>query len=609
MEKGKKYIHYCWFGGKKLPRFAKKCIKSWKKYLPEYEIVCWNESNVDLDECPFIKEAYEQKKWAFVADYARTKALYEYGGIYLDTDMMIKKSVDFLLDKPTFVGVEDSGYVNAAVWGAKEPRSFLSGEVLKFYKGQKHFSGFDLYSITIPVIMTNILSRSGFDRKNDGLQIVRDVYIYPREYFYPLSYDYENNVFTKNTCMIHYSEASWTSATEKRDIKLIRIFGRKKAGIILKVAKKIKDLIIYYSKVVWRTILLIFLPVRYFVKRTKRKDDNAIQNIVKKIKNTKEKYIVFAHEGWLGVESSTRGLFGDIIMIGDYDITSDFRQIINAIVDNHKIRMVVFSAFGDGWEYLARKIKEAKPDIIIKVFWHGSNAMHIEGFDANRFYCVFDLLNAGVVDSIAFAKKSMYEQYKELGYNVEFLPNTVNLTENEKKEIKREKCNHSGMQIGIYASGDRWVKNFYNQMAAASLLDDVSVDIIPISESQLQFAKILKMPVTGETKNVSRMDLLKRIVQDDIVLYATFVECAPIVPLECLELGVPCITGDNHHYWVGTKLEEYLVEPKTDNPVAIADRLRKCLKNKDSVLKLYAEWKKDYDVYCSEELKKFLNNC
>ena len=96
-----KYIHYCWFGGKPLPKLAKKCIKSWKKYLPDYEIIEWNENNVDLEECAFIKEAYENKKWAFVADYARTKAIYEMGGIYFDTDMLITKPIDFL-QKPCY---------------------------------------------------------------------------------------------------------------------------------------------------------------------------------------------------------------------------------------------------------------------------------------------------------------------------------------------------------------------------------------------------------------------------------------------------------------------------------------------------------------------------
>ena len=105
-----KVIHYCWFGGKPLPKLAKKCIKSWKKYLPDYEIKEWNEKNFDINMCPFVKGAYENKKWAFVADYARMYALYNEGGIYFDTDMEIINNVDFLKEKDVFIGYEENKF-------------------------------------------------------------------------------------------------------------------------------------------------------------------------------------------------------------------------------------------------------------------------------------------------------------------------------------------------------------------------------------------------------------------------------------------------------------------------------------------------------------------
>ena len=94
-----KIIHYCWFGPKPLGKLENKCLKSWKKYFPDYKIMKWSEENVNLEECEFIKEAYANKKWAYVADYARTKALYEYGGIYFDTDMEVIKNMDEFIDK------------------------------------------------------------------------------------------------------------------------------------------------------------------------------------------------------------------------------------------------------------------------------------------------------------------------------------------------------------------------------------------------------------------------------------------------------------------------------------------------------------------------------
>ena len=194
-----KYIHYCWFGGKPLPKLAKKCIKSWKKYLPDYEIIEWNENNVDLEECPFIKEAYANKKWAFVADYARTKAIYEMGGIYFDTDMMIKKPIDFLLDKETFLGVEDSMMVNAAVWGASKPKSYFAKRMIDYYRSKDHFEIDNIYKMSIPRIITKILDEFGFDPSLNEVQVLRkDIYVYPRPYFYPLSFDFKDNKFDEN---------------------------------------------------------------------------------------------------------------------------------------------------------------------------------------------------------------------------------------------------------------------------------------------------------------------------------------------------------------------------------------------------------------------------
>lgn len=101
-----KVIHYCWFGGKPIPNDVKKCINSWKKKCPDYEIKCWNESNFDVNAHPFTKAAYEAKAWAFVSDYARLKVVYDHGGIYLDTDVELLKNLDFLLKYDFYIGIE-----------------------------------------------------------------------------------------------------------------------------------------------------------------------------------------------------------------------------------------------------------------------------------------------------------------------------------------------------------------------------------------------------------------------------------------------------------------------------------------------------------------------
>ena len=107
-----KVIHYCWFGGNPLPNIAVKCINSWKKYFPDYEIIEWNESNFDLFSCDYCREAYDAKKWAFVSDYARFKILYEHGGVYFDTDVELVKKIDFLLKYSAFFGFENKKYIS-----------------------------------------------------------------------------------------------------------------------------------------------------------------------------------------------------------------------------------------------------------------------------------------------------------------------------------------------------------------------------------------------------------------------------------------------------------------------------------------------------------------
>ncbi|MBP3463612.1 MAG: hypothetical protein J6K45_03935 [Clostridia bacterium] len=110
-----KKIHYCWFGNGDKPELVEKCIKSWKKYCPDYEIIEWNESNYDVTMCDYSKEAYENKKWAFVTDYARLWIIYNHGGIYLDTDVEIIKNIDFILETDSFLASEDNVHINTGV--------------------------------------------------------------------------------------------------------------------------------------------------------------------------------------------------------------------------------------------------------------------------------------------------------------------------------------------------------------------------------------------------------------------------------------------------------------------------------------------------------------
>lgn len=228
-----KIIHYCWFGPRPLSKLAKKCMKTWKEFFPDYEIKLWNEETFDFNQNQFVKEAYENKKWAFVADYARLKALSEYGGIYLDTDVEIIKDPAEILEDECFLGVEDSGLVNAAVIGAKAPHNVFIDKLIEKYEGLEKFDVDDIYAMTIPRQITEMLTPLGFTKESNEIQEFFDgnLRVYPREYFYPLSYDYQDNKFTENSCMVHKYDATWTSKPEKAKL----FFRRHKMRFMLRV--------------------------------------------------------------------------------------------------------------------------------------------------------------------------------------------------------------------------------------------------------------------------------------------------------------------------------------------------------------------------------------
>ena len=175
-----KVIHFCWFGGKRKPRLIKDCIRSWKRYLPDYEIIEWNEENSDLSH-PFVKEAYELKKWAFVSDYIRLKALYDFGGIYLDTDMMVLKPFESLLDNNCFFFAVYKDYVSCGIIGAKKNNKIIL-DFLMIYNSIQIDQKWDL--ITMPILITEQV-RERFNFTNSFINTIDfgDIKIYETDFF------------------------------------------------------------------------------------------------------------------------------------------------------------------------------------------------------------------------------------------------------------------------------------------------------------------------------------------------------------------------------------------------------------------------------------------
>ena len=222
-----KVIHYCWFGRGKLPKLAEKCIKSWKKYCPDYEIICWNEDNFDLSQNRYLQEAYQAKKWAFVSDYARLKVVYDHGGIYLDTDVELLKPLDTLLDDGGFMGFDEKGIIASGLGFGAEQGNEIIGELLKDYDDIPFILPDGSYDLTpCPDRNTDTLKRLGMDMDPAGGRFM-GITFYPEDYFCPMDYYSGKKTITKNTYSIHHYCASWTSSVTKRTTFIKRLIGVK----------------------------------------------------------------------------------------------------------------------------------------------------------------------------------------------------------------------------------------------------------------------------------------------------------------------------------------------------------------------------------------------
>lgn len=221
-----KKIHYCWFGGKPLPKKLKKYIDSWKKYCPDYEIIEWNEENYDVYKNQFISEAYRSQKYAFVSDYARLDIIYNNGGIYLDTDVELIASLDNLLDFQCFMGNEEEGLVNSGLgFGAVKYSGFLKKIMEEYLVLDKiNFENLDELKRVSCVFMTLKVLKQMKWRSNDDFQDLGVVVILPTDYLCPYNFFTGKIKFTGNTKSIHHYDASWQTSFRSHLGKLKRTF-------------------------------------------------------------------------------------------------------------------------------------------------------------------------------------------------------------------------------------------------------------------------------------------------------------------------------------------------------------------------------------------------
>lgn len=591
-----KYIHYIVNKDKNISPFSKKCLDSFKNYLPDYEIKYWSIDDIDKIDDDMAKEISKIENYSLKKIFLEIYAMYQYGGIYIDQNLELVASIDDLIkESDSFLGLDERHHISSSIWYEKKPKSYLATKVLDKYKKYYNEALYDNYFVNLPLLFREVLTDYR-PEVTTTQKLKHGITLYSYDYFYPLSYDGHTKNKSDNTRVLNYF--SYDFITPKGKIKN---FCYTILGNVL--AKKVFVFFSFGKK----TIKFILKPA-FSYKEYKYKNDEKHKKLVKStldnLKKYKNKdYVAFHNPEWTGVSNATIELFENSIPCGELINRKEIKEVCNAIVDNN-IKEVIFSGFCIGWYKLAKKLYDE--GIVVKTFFHGSHSQYLDKYGWKMNNQIYSLERKGIVKEMAFCKESIINFYKDKGCNVTFLRNLVNIDYNIKKTTNKS----DEFKIGIYAVKPTvFHKNVFTDLASIYFVKQnlkdkkVIADVVPNSDSVEAFCHFLDIELTGINEGVPRKELLKRMSKCDITLYVTFLECAPMLPLESFYVGTPCITGNNHHYFKGTELEKYLVVTNEEDATKIADKVLLCMNNRDKVLSLYSKFS-DYNLKEGKRLVK-----
>ncbi len=237
-----KTVHYIWFGNNPKSELIEKCIASWKRFLPGWQFIEWNESNYDVNKAAYIKEAYAAKKYAFAADYARFDILYHHGGLYFDTDVELLKPIpETFLKAEGFAAVESNKRIAPGLVFAAKPGNSIVNEIMDIYNNEHFIVEGKPNEHTVVQYTTEVFAGHGF-KMNGAKQIIDGFVIYPMEYFCAYDFDVHEFNITKETISIHHYTYAWGSGTQKL-FKKIKVYIKNIVGVenyrkLLKIKRK-----------------------------------------------------------------------------------------------------------------------------------------------------------------------------------------------------------------------------------------------------------------------------------------------------------------------------------------------------------------------------------
>ena len=583
------------------------CINCNEKFFQKYTNFFKKFKVIKVDDLikKYNEENVIEKDNKLKDEYIKFKILYENGGLLIDGNFDFLYSLETFFENNFFISYSDDKNISTKLMYSNSKNNHFVKKIIDLIKENKFENITDLFA--------DVLEKDMKNNYNSLQKFDNQIFIYPYEYFYPIDYEWIGKSFTDNTKAVYYEKNRKVPKKAKIKIKMAKKYGVESFNYFFSTLRTVKNNLGYKKYIMTQNIKKKFsIKEDPGIDKAKEKLQEYIKINLEAEKSGKQlpiDYVIIHNPRWLGVTSATKELFKNLLPLEEVFLDKNVNLISDMIL-NSKVKQVIFSAFDYGWDKIAIRLKKLNPEIKIKSFWHGSHSQVIEKINWETNVMIINLHKQGIIDVMGTCKESLVNFYKSQGYKTAFLNNTVVLNDEMKKRIENKKKNIQNtdkLKLGLYSAGTDWRKNTYNQVMAASLFKNATLEVIPLRYELQKIAYKNDLNIIGSDSHLKREDLLLEMAKNDITLYVTFSECAPMLPIESLEVGTICITGNNHHYFDNTKLYDYLVVEREDDVMAIYEKINYALEHKDEIFKLYKEWKKSNDERTKKSVEEFLN--
>lgn len=287
----------------------------------------------------------------------------------------------------------------------------------------------------------------------------------------------------------------------------------------------------------------------------------------------------------------------------DFDYNHNMKIIEEKIKEG--IEQIIIAGFEIGWDKLVKSVKEKYPNILIKVICNTQDSLLYYEYERENFFKLLELSKENVVQDIAFLRKGQYKTYKNLGYKCSYLKENYILDETKKKELKT----HENIELGIYPLNYTWDKNIFNQLCVAKFVENCHLNYNCLDPRMEDFLNTMEINSTPEKiEKIEEDELIEKLSKNDAIVSTSFTEYVHPVFWISMELGIPCLIGNNSDFFEeAEELQKYVVTSAEDNAIINSKMVEIMVKEKEKIRELYKSWKQNYNKEAKEQLEQFIN--